>query len=100
MATDAPTKTPTREDVEALKQNWLSDPIWDLGDTQDGYEVYKEELWDFQREWEAKWKAKQDAKTIEQCEKFGCSPAMLRYVENLEYKIKQLQDRLDKIEGY
>lgn len=51
----------TREDVEALKDNWLKDPMWDLADTP-GFEEYHSELDKFQDEQEAKWKAAREEK--------------------------------------
>lgn len=36
----------TREELEALKDNWLKDPCWDIEDTE-GYEDHIEELLDF-----------------------------------------------------
>lgn len=55
----------TREEVEALKANWRSDPCWDLEDTE-GFEEYREELAKYQKtaqeEWEAKRKADIEAK--------------------------------------
>jgi len=41
----------TREEVEDLKQNWASDPCWDIYDTE-GFEEYEKELREFQAEHE------------------------------------------------
>jgi len=91
---------PTREAVEKLKNDWLYDPCWDIGDTQEGFEHYKDELWEFQRKQEDKWEAEQKAKVLEKCNKYECSPGTLRYIESLQYQIEKIQERLDKLEGY
>jgi hypothetical protein len=49
----------TREEVEALKVNWLNDPCWNLEDTG-GFEEYAVELGAFAIEHEAEWKAARD----------------------------------------
>jgi polyhydroxyalkanoate synthesis regulator phasin len=46
----------TREEVEALKRNWLNDSCWDIYETE-GFEEYREELKEFQANQEEKWKA-------------------------------------------
>ena len=45
----------TREDVEALKNNWLADPCYDLASVE-GFEEFHSELDAFQDEQEANWK--------------------------------------------
>ena len=53
--TEAPNPKKTREDVEALKKNWLADPCWDIEETE-GFEEFYAELYAFrlanEREWE------------------------------------------------
>jgi hypothetical protein len=46
----------TREEVEALKANWLSDPIWDIEDTE-GFEEYRAELREYRLNVDAEYKA-------------------------------------------
>lgn len=47
----------TREEIENLKRNWFSEPIWDLENTE-GFEAHKEELLAYaiscEKEWEKK----------------------------------------------
>lgn len=45
----------TREDVEELKSQWVKDPHWDIEDTDDGFEEYRDELITFHKEQKAKW---------------------------------------------
>lgn len=41
----------TKQDVHALKENWVNDPCWDIENTE-GFEEYKEELLEFRKGWE------------------------------------------------
>lgn len=47
------------KDIEALKENWLKDPIWDIEKTE-GFEDHTEELLAFRKEQEAKWEAQRE----------------------------------------
>lgn len=49
----------TRAKIEALKNNWLKDPCWDIENTE-GFADHVEELLNFRRQTEAEWKAKQE----------------------------------------
>lgn len=44
----------TKEEIELIKLDWLSDPIWDLEDTE-GFESHKEELLAFSISSKKKW---------------------------------------------
>lgn len=41
----------TRDEIEALKEGWKRDPIWDIEDTE-GFEQHREELLAWRRDWE------------------------------------------------
>lgn len=48
----------TRKEVEALKRNWESDPIYDLSDVaeeDERFKPYAEELEEYQKKMEAHW---------------------------------------------
>lgn len=51
----------TKEEIEKLKMNWLTDPCWDIEVTE-GFEEHAEELLLYRKEVEAKWLAKHQAK--------------------------------------
>ena len=51
----------TREQVEHLKIDWLSDPNWDI-ETTEGFEEYKDELLKFRHEKEAEFKKNHELK--------------------------------------
>jgi len=53
----------TREEVQALKSNWMSDPNWDIEDTE-GFEEWYADLRAFRMEKELEWKTKRDALPI------------------------------------
>lgn len=93
----------TREEVEALKRDWLSDPCYDITDV-DGFEEYAEELATFAREQEARWAAQQAAREAQaaarvtaKAEKLGIpgNTALAAYVMELERRIALLEARLD-----
>jgi hypothetical protein len=44
----------TSEQVEALKRNWLNDPVWDIEDTP-GFEAHRDELAAFHQQMRAEW---------------------------------------------
>lgn len=49
--------TKTNEEVQALKENWVKDPHWDIEDTE-GFEDHKEELIAFRKEQEIEWQTR------------------------------------------
>jgi hypothetical protein len=51
--------TKTREELEALKQNWLKDPCWDIEDTP-GFEAHVDELLAFRKEQELEWQREEE----------------------------------------
>ena len=59
------TQPRTPEDIEKLKANWLSDPCWDIENTE-GFEAHHEELFAFRKEYEGKqeaiWKEREEAR--------------------------------------
>ena len=54
----------TTVEIQALKDSWLKDPIWDIEETE-GFEEHKAELLEFHKEMEAKWQ-KDTIKRLEQ----------------------------------
>lgn len=66
----------TRDEIENLKQNWFSDPIWDLENTE-GFEAHKEELLTFSMSCEKEWEKKTVIRNIK---------------EMVEIKMKEIND--------
>ena len=62
----------TREDVEQLKVNWAYHPIWDIEDTE-GFEGFRDELFEYRKQEEAKWEAKWKQETQDRARELGVS---------------------------
>jgi hypothetical protein len=54
--------TKTREEIEALKQDWHADPCWDIEETE-GFEAHREELEAYRLECEAAWQQAYEAES-------------------------------------
>lgn len=59
----------TREEVEALKKEWLEDDSWDIEDTE-GFEEYRDELYILRLETELKWYKKERSRLIVRYQNF------------------------------
>ena len=95
----------TTEQIEALKRQWLHDPIWDIEETE-GYEAHKAELLAFRKEKEAEWdiaeknRKDSDEKTREEMiVKFAASMGIDNIkVASMLYRLREKQaDQEDKI---
>lgn len=88
---------PTREQVEKLKDNWCSDPCWDLWETQ-GYEAYRDELKRFQDTQELLWIMRDAKRLRETAERMGIpgNITLARYLGDLESRIRKIEDRLER----
>jgi len=85
----------TKEELEHLKTNWESDPIWDIEMTE-GFEEHKEELLKFRLEKEAAWKRDEERALLELAELFGApgNLAMGRGLQRLMLRISSLENQL------
>jgi ribosomal protein L6P/L9E len=83
----------TREDVENLKANWISDPCYNL-ETVEGFEEYSNELRRFQTMMESKWKNEYNDMIKSLSEKYECSFKLAEYIYNLEIKLQKIQNRI------
>lgn len=86
----------TREDVEFLKSNWISDPCWDIEDTPD-FEEYSNELLKFRMMMESKWTKDYDDMIQSIAQKYRCSNELAEYIYKLEMRLQKIED---KIGGY
>lgn len=86
----------TRQDVEELKRNWLNDPCWDLdySDDDPDWGDYAYELYEFQKEWEHKWAERKEKQLAGKAIHLNCSVELVKYLESLEYRIKELERTL------
>lgn len=90
----------TLQEIQELKRNWLSDPIWDLEETE-GFEAHREELLAFRKAKEAEWSATRAQETtsrrqqlLELAEQLGVPGN-----DQLATAIKSMLNRLDAIES-
>ena len=91
----------TREQVEALKQNWLGDGCWDIYETE-GFKEYREELRIFQINMEQEWRAKEYNKVYQFAQSLSINTlgnhedapdlSLARYLISLEERIKELEN--------
>lgn len=85
----------TQEQIEALKRNWNSDPIWDIEETE-GFEEQKEELKSFRIEQEKEWEAQRYNRLLLKSEDLGIrgNIKLAAHIELLEKRITDLEERL------
>lgn len=74
----------TRAEIDALKENWRSDPSWDIADTE-GFEEHRTELAAYQAEVEAE-EAKRRAEAHEKAIARLMKPAIDALPESSEMK--------------
>ncbi len=88
----------TEAEVENLKAKWVDDPCWNIEETQ-GFEEHKDELLAYRILCESDRAEKRRMRLSELAEKLGIpgNTKLAAYVERLEHRIEQLEDRLEKI---
>jgi len=79
----------TREEIENLKINWLEDPCYDLEDVE-GFEDVREELLAFRQAKEQAWREGEQHRVNAKAEALKVSVDLVYYIEDLEYRLKQL----------
>jgi len=83
----------SREEVEALKQDWLSEPCYNLNGIE-GFEAYNKELEDFQAHWEQIWEEKENERQLaidKKANKLG-----IEGIYRLVLKNQELTKRIEK----
>lgn len=84
------------KDIDALKANWLSDPIWDIEKTE-GFEDHKEELLAFRKEQEEKWEAIRQQRITDTKNATGVDAHTARFIKT--FKEIELSLELDHAVG-
>lgn len=84
-------------EVKTLKENWKSDPIWDIENTE-GFEDHKVELKDYRLAMETSWTKQNEERLQKRATELECSIKLVEYIEILEYRFQVEADRLDKLE--
>lgn len=82
----------TKNDVKNLKAHWVTDPCWDIEETE-GFEKYYTELHAFRIEMESRWANENNARLLAKAQELGCSPQLAEYINRLEERIEKLENR-------
>lgn len=80
----------TPQEIEALKQNWASDPCWDIEDTKD-FEAHYAELRDWRFNREETEAIKEENRLMTKAVTLGCSVELVGYIEALERRLARLE---------
>lgn len=83
----------TRDEVERLKMNWLSDPCFQL-DTAEGFESYADELARFREYHENRWEKENQERLSRIADSLGIPGNLL-----LAKYLMILQDRINELES-
>lgn len=97
--TQPPTPRKTREEVEALKANWLYDPIWDLGD-EEGFEEYWDELNAFRIETKAEWEREYQDTLKAARARYGLADndVLVKSLVDMQWQIDSLRRKIEKMQ--
>jgi len=87
----------TREQVDELKRQWLSDGCWDIEVTE-GFENYRDELLKFRLETEQKFKDIEAKRITDKCLRLDITPQLLEYIEGMERTLERLSKRIERLE--
>ena len=80
----------TREEIiEDLKRGWIEDPCYDLEEA-DGFDDVREELLAFRQAKEKEWREVEQQRVNAKAEALKASVDLVYYIEDLEYRLKQL----------
>lgn len=82
----------TDHEIQELKRDWESDPIWDIEHTE-GFEDHYNELLAFRLTKEAEWADLRKAELRKFAQKIGTDSLDLAlYLRRLENRVKELED--------
>lgn len=84
----------TREEVEALKKEWLEDDSWDIEDTE-GFEEYRDELYILRLETELKWYKKERSRLIVRYQNFISVCHDILGIKKFEYALEKIERIID-----
>jgi len=89
----------TRKEIEDLKLQWMTEPIWDIYSTE-GFEDYHEELYAYQQECELMWKQRAENEFIEFQKMIGTKNKKLsKYLYAMAKKIQSLESEVSVLKG-
>ena len=81
----------TKQELDALKVNWLADPCWDIEDTE-GFEEHKTELLAWRIVYQRRQSDMEQGRLEGLCVKYDINMSLLKYIEELEHRIEKLEN--------
>jgi hypothetical protein len=90
----------TKEQLDELKSQWISDPIWELHMTE-GFEEHEQELRQFQAEQEQRWvwEQEQEFKEFQKLSGTARNNKMAKYLYAMSKKIMKLENDISVLKG-
>jgi len=84
----------TLQEIEELKAEWASDPVWDIEDTE-GFEDHSVDLLAWRIQHRAKQEVKQEEIYAAKAKEVGCegNRELGKYLFDLECRLKQIEDK-------
>jgi hypothetical protein len=78
-----------------LKEDWKNDPSWDIENTP-GFEVWHKDLAAWRRNYEDGLRFHETLRIGKKTAELGINAALLKYIEQLEFRISQLEKQIGK----
>jgi hypothetical protein len=86
----------TQAEVIDLINQWDADPIWDL-ENSEGFEMHHDALLAVRLAKETEWKQKENDRLLARAGELGCSIALVKHLEQLEWKLEQLEKQIERV---
>jgi len=86
----------TAQEIEQLKSEWLSDPLWDIEDTP-GFEEHRAELIAYRLKVEAEARQAIYDETDRLAALLRTSFEVAEYILKLERRLANIQDQIDQL---
>jgi hypothetical protein len=84
----------SQNEIVDLKNDWKLDPCWDIEDTP-GFEVWHDDLAAWRRNYEDGLRHRETLRVGMRTAELGINAALLKYIEQLEFRISQLEKRVN-----
>lgn len=82
-----------KQELDALKNNWLVDPCWDIEQTE-GFSDHYNELLNFRLDREKRWENDRQKLINEKSEKLKISNELAEYILTLEFRLNVLEGKV------
>lgn len=80
-------------DVKQLKENWRSDPMWNIEDTE-GFEEFRLELKQYRLVMESNWALEESKRLLRRATQLACSVDLVKYIEVMEYRMGRMETKV------